>query len=149
MQSSCQIPPGTLNHSTMSAGTAQRCQTCGTRLAFVQSRPVGRCNKEPPRHARTDGRGIFRQQRPSYAAGAQNAALSVRSPAARADAITTEKASDLVPGGREFFQWIVDLPWNRLAVWVAIAWFAYQLKDFFGVSGNNTLPAPPSQCPCC
>jgi hypothetical protein len=59
----------------------------------------------------------------------------------QADAITTEKASDLVPGGREFFQWILDLPWNRLGVWLAVAWFTYQLKDFFGVRGHPPLPA--------
>ena len=34
----------------------------------------------------------------------------------------------------------MDLPWNRLGVWLVVAWFVYQLKDFFGVS--NRIPMP-------
>ena len=38
-------------------------------------------------------------------------------------------------GSRELYKWLVDdLPWSRLGVWLAVAWLAFQLKDFFGVS---------------
>ncbi|CAL8468128.1 g7667 [Coccomyxa elongata] len=34
----------------------------------------------------------------------------------------------------DFFAWLLDLPWNRVGVWVVVAWFFYQLKDFFGIA---------------
>lgn len=37
-------------------------------------------------------------------------------------------------GGRAFFYWLVDLPWKRVGVWFLVTAFAFQLKDFFGVS---------------
>ncbi|KAK9803350.1 hypothetical protein WJX73_007055 [Symbiochloris irregularis] len=37
-------------------------------------------------------------------------------------------------GSRELYKWLVDdLPWSRLGVWLAVAWTAFQLKDFFGI----------------
>jgi hypothetical protein len=42
-------------------------------------------------------------------------------------------------GGRAFFDWLVDLPWKRVGVWGFVAMFAYQLKDFFGVSPPISL----------
>ena len=140
MQGSCQITPRSLNQKVGSADTAYRCHSCGTRLAFVQRRPGGRCRREPSRHAGSSSRGSSRQQIPACVAGGQSAAVSLRSPAASADAISTDQAPAIVLGGREFFQWIVDLPWNRLAVWMAVAWFVYQLKDFFGVSDGTIAP---------
>ena len=43
-------------------------------------------------------------------------------------------------GGRAFFDWLADLPWQRLGVWGIVVVFAYQLRDFFGV--RKTLKAP-------
>ena len=108
---------------------------CWNRGAFVQDRPVSRSRKEQWRHARCSSR------RPKHLIQALSAFRSQkvyshvrRSAAGRASDAST---SNPVPGGREFFNWIVDLPWNRLGVWLVVAWFVYQLKDFFGVSGRS------------
>lgn len=37
-------------------------------------------------------------------------------------------------GGKDFFEWLLDLPWKRLGIWALVVLVAYQLKDFFGVS---------------
>ncbi|KAK9803415.1 hypothetical protein WJX72_009498 [[Myrmecia] bisecta] len=37
-------------------------------------------------------------------------------------------------GGRDFFQWLLDLPWQRVGVWLVVAVFASQLRDFFGIA---------------
>ena len=42
-------------------------------------------------------------------------------------------------GGRDFFNWLLDLPWKRVGVWALVIWFAYQLRDFFGVSRQDFL----------
>lgn len=36
-------------------------------------------------------------------------------------------------GGKDFFAWLIDLPWKRLGIWAFVSLLAYQLKDFFGV----------------
>lgn len=43
------------------------------------------------------------------------------------------------PGSRarELMDLLADLPWQRAAVWALVAWAAYQLKDFFGVTGRK------------
>jgi len=37
------------------------------------------------------------------------------------------------PPARDLLDRIAELPWPRMAVWVGVAWAAYQLRDFFGV----------------
>ena len=133
---------GTMQTRHTRLESVQGCSSCRTRTAFVQRRGASRPRKEHVRDARSVSRWQNRHLQPTCVTGARNVALPSTAPSAamQENAITTEKASDLVPGGREFFQWILDLPWNRLAVWLAVAWFTYQLKDFFGVRGHH----PPS-----
>ncbi|CAL5219585.1 g1445 [Coccomyxa viridis] len=50
------------------------------------------------------------------------------------DGISAQANANLVPGGRDFFTWLVDLPWNRVGVWAVVVWFMYSLKDFFGIA---------------
>ena len=112
------------------AGSARR-----DRAAFVSDRAVSRGREEQVRHARCSSTRSKRDTEALSAPVPQRAAGQVRhSAAAGASDVST---SNHVPGGREFFNWIVDLPWNRLGVWLVVAWFVYQLKDFFGVSGQG------------
>ena len=59
--------------------------------------------------------------------------ITVVRAAVRSSDAAAMNSSSPVPGGRDFFNWLVDLPWNRVGVWIVVAWFLYQLKDFFGV----------------
>ena len=112
------------------AGSARR-----DSAAFVSDRAVSRGRKEQVRHARRSSTRSKRDTQPFSAPVPRKVAGQVRhSAAAGASDVST---SNPVPGGREFFDWIVDLPWNRLGVWLVVAWFVYQMKDFFGVSGQS------------
>jgi hypothetical protein len=37
-------------------------------------------------------------------------------------------------GGKDFFAWLLDLPWKRVGIWALVGMLAYQLSEFFGVS---------------
>lgn len=123
---------GSLPIRSRRSATGLACPACCSRVAFVQPRGPLDVRKELTRKFRSSRRSCrkFKGGSPAHAqiaASRGNSASYVAHP----DAI---KASNVVPGGRDFFQWILDLPWNRVGVWLAVAWFAYQLKDFFGVS---------------
>lgn len=42
----------------------------------------------------------------------------------------------VIAGGKDFFDWLLNLPWKRVGIWGLVGFSAYQLKDFFGVSYN-------------
>lgn len=59
----------------------------------------------------------------------QPAGSSSSAERARADYMADPPA-----GGRDFFNWVLDLPWQRVAVWLVVVFAGLQLREFFGVS---------------
>ena len=59
----------------------------------------------------------------------QPAGSSSSADRARADYMAAPPA-----GGRDFFNWLLDLPWQRVAVWLVVVFAGLQLREFFGVS---------------
>ena len=114
------------------------CSACWDRPAFVPDRGNSRSRREQVQHVRSSSRRSEKHREVLSTLRSQQAARQVRHSAAAAGE-SDVSTSNPVPGGREFFSWIVDLPWNRLGVWLVVAWFVYQLKDFFGVSGCAAL----------
>ena len=116
--------------------TSQSCPSCWRRCAFGQRRALSRSKRQQQANSLRCS-GSIELREPNFASlGSRRTARPVtrlRSASVR----TATTASRPVPGGRDFFAWLLDLPWNRVGVWVVVAWFFYQLKDFFGVRCSN------------
>lgn len=67
-----------------------------------------------------------------------------RHPASRRPSSTVMNAPT---GGKDFFAWLLDLPWKRFGIWALVVLVAYQLKDFFGVSECLCFSLDPYPCP--
>lgn len=120
--------------------TSQSCPSCWRRCAYGQRRALSRSRRQQQAKSLRCS-SVNELQEPSFASlGSRRTARPVtrlRSASVR----TATTASRPVPGGRDFFAWLLDLPWNRVGVWVVVAWFFYQLKDFFGVRCSH-MPRP-------
>jgi hypothetical protein len=117
----------------------QDCLSCWRRNAFVPRSTAG------IERRRISGCGVLKALKIGF-----NDSVDLHSnsrPVSNLAAAATDtdaaavRSSNPVPGGRDFFNWLVDLPWNRVGVWIVVAWFVYQLKDFFGVGQARLFPA--------
>lgn len=119
--------------------TAQSCPRCWPRRAFGQRQSFSRSKRQ--QHARAlrwCNTNVF--QGGSFGSASHEHNVRPTTKLRSASVRTASTTSMPVPGGRDFFAWLVDLPWNRVGVWVVVAWFMYQLKDFFGVCSCRLAP---------
>lgn len=119
------------NDASGIAFTEQNRPSCWRRCAFGHRPTLSRSRRQHQAKAlrcssSASPKSTFESaaQKPSSRPSSKLRSVSVR---------TASTTSRPVPGGRDFFAWLLDLPWNRVGVWVVVAWFMYQLKDFFGV----------------
>ncbi|EIE20668.1 hypothetical protein COCSUDRAFT_48360 [Coccomyxa subellipsoidea C-169] len=113
--------------------TAQSCPRCWPRRAFGQRQNFSRSKRQQhARAVRCCNTNAFQGGSFGSASHEHNVRLTTK---LRSASVRTASTTSMpVPGGRDFFAWLVDLPWNRVGVWVVVAWFMYQLKDFFGIA---------------
>ena len=119
-------------HNSEGLGLQNRCPpTRQQKPRTVRATPCpswGSANTSAGWHA-TATRDNQPRRCPSQLHAAQSPGAPSVAERARADYMAAPPA-----GGRDFFNWVLDLPWQRVAVWLVVVFAGLQLREFFGVS---------------